>query len=209
MVLKPGHQGECITSTWTVVKCGAEEGWRSFGPIAWEILHTAKERNILETIKAKKGTLIGRILYRNCFLKYFSEWKIVGRMEVTVRRGRRRKHLPDDLKEKRRYWKLKEEAVGRNLRRSGFGRGYGFVVRRTADRTDEEWMIEWLIRQHDIQLTFCSQGRLRWTRNCDFSKCYMKQPRWCSKYSICKFSQSRGMHYDDPKLAGIRGVSQK
>jgi hypothetical protein len=30
---------------------------------------------------------------------------------MTGRRGRRRKQLLDDLKEKRRYWKLKEEAL--------------------------------------------------------------------------------------------------
>ena len=57
---------------------------------------------------------------------------------MTGRRGRRRKQLPDDLKEKRRYWKLKEEAVGRSLWRTGFGRGHGFVVRRTAERMNEE-----------------------------------------------------------------------
>jgi len=39
------------------------------------------------------------------------------------RRGSRRKQLPDDLKEARRYWKLKEEALDRTLWRTGFGRG--------------------------------------------------------------------------------------
>jgi hypothetical protein len=32
--------------------------------------------------------------------------------------------LLDDLKEKRRYWKLKEEAQDRTLWRTQFGRGY-------------------------------------------------------------------------------------
>jgi hypothetical protein len=36
-------------------------------------------------------------------------------------RGRRRKQLLDDLKEKRRYWKLKEEALDRTLWRTRFG----------------------------------------------------------------------------------------
>jgi hypothetical protein len=36
------------------------------------------------------------------------EGKVEGRIKMTVRRGRRRKQLLDDLKEKRRYWKLKE-----------------------------------------------------------------------------------------------------
>jgi hypothetical protein len=34
---------------------------------------------------------------------------------MTGRRGRGRKRLLDDLKEKRRYWKLKEEALDRTL----------------------------------------------------------------------------------------------
>ena len=36
------------------------------------------------------------------------EGKIEGRIEVTGRRGRRRKQQLDDLKETRGYWKLKE-----------------------------------------------------------------------------------------------------
>jgi hypothetical protein len=36
-----------------------------------------------------------------------------GKIEVTGRRVRRRKQLLDDLKEKKRYWKLKEEALDR------------------------------------------------------------------------------------------------
>jgi hypothetical protein len=57
------------------------------------------------------------------------EGKLEGRIEITGRRGRRRKHLLDDLKEKRRYWKLKEEALDRTLWGTGFRRGYGPVVR--------------------------------------------------------------------------------
>ena len=44
------------------------------------------------------------------------------------RRGKRRKKLLDDHKEKRRYWKLKDEALDRTLWRTSFGRGYGPVV---------------------------------------------------------------------------------
>jgi hypothetical protein len=45
------------------------------------------------------------------------------------RRGGRRKQLLDDLKERRVYWKLKEEALDRFLGRTRFGRGQGPVVR--------------------------------------------------------------------------------
>jgi hypothetical protein len=45
----------------------------------------------------------------------------------------RRKQLLDDLKEKKRYWKLKEEALDHTLWRTRFGRGYGPVVRKTTE----------------------------------------------------------------------------
>jgi hypothetical protein len=61
------------------------------------------------------------------------EGKLEGRIEMTGRRGRRRMQLLDDLKEKRRYWKLKEEALDRSLWGNRFGRGYGPVVRQTAE----------------------------------------------------------------------------
>jgi hypothetical protein len=61
------------------------------------------------------------------------EGKLEGRIEMKGRRRRRRKQLLDDLKEKRIYWKLKEEALDRTLWRSCFGRGYGPVVRQTAE----------------------------------------------------------------------------
>jgi hypothetical protein len=61
------------------------------------------------------------------------EGELEGRIEITGRRGRRRKQLLDDLKEKRRYWKLKEEALHRTVWRTHFGRGYGPVVRQTAE----------------------------------------------------------------------------
>jgi replicative superfamily II helicase len=70
-----------------------------------EILHRVKEeRNILHTIKIRKANWIGHILRRYCHLKHVIKGKIEGRIEMTVRRGRRRKQLLDDLKEKRRYW---------------------------------------------------------------------------------------------------------
>jgi hypothetical protein len=65
------------------------------------------------------------------------EGKLEGRIEVTGRQGRRRKQLLDDLKEKRGYFKLKEETLDRTVRRTRFGRGYGPVVRQTAERMTE------------------------------------------------------------------------
>jgi hypothetical protein len=99
-----------------------------------EVLHRVKEeRNILHTIKRRKANWIGHILRRNCLLKHVTEGKLEGRIEMTGRRGRRRNQLLDDLKEKRRYWELKEEALDRILWRNRFGRGYGPVVRQTVE----------------------------------------------------------------------------
>jgi hypothetical protein len=59
------------------------------------------------------------------------EGKVEGRIEMTGRRGRRRKQLLDDLKEKRRYWKLKEEALDHTLGRTRFGSEYARVRQTT------------------------------------------------------------------------------
>jgi hypothetical protein len=92
-----------------------------------------EERNIVHTIKRRKANWIGHILRRNCLLKHVIEGKLEGGIEVMRRRGRRRKQLLVDLKEKRRYWKLKEEALDRTLWRTRFGRGYGPVVRQATE----------------------------------------------------------------------------
>jgi hypothetical protein len=69
-----------------------------------EVLHRAKEeKNIVRTIKRRKANWIFHILRRNCLLKHVIEGTLEGRTEMTVRRGRRRKQLLDDLKEKRSY----------------------------------------------------------------------------------------------------------
>ena len=51
---------------------------------------------------------------------------------MTGRRGRRRRKLLDDLKEKRGYSYLKEEALDRTMWRARFSRDFGPVVRQTA-----------------------------------------------------------------------------
>jgi hypothetical protein len=56
-----------------------------------------------------------------------------GKIEVTGRRGKRRKQLLDDLKEKRGDWKLKEKELGSTQWKTRFGRGYGPVVRQTKE----------------------------------------------------------------------------
>jgi len=52
---------------------------------------------------------------------------------ITGRRGRRRKHLLDDIEESRMYWKLRQEtvAVAVTIWRTRFESGFGSVVRQS------------------------------------------------------------------------------
>ena len=89
------------------------------------------QRNILHEIHKRKANWIGHILRRNCLLQQVIEGKIQGEIEVTGRQGRRRRKLSDDLKERRGYFHLKEEALDRTMWRACFGRGFGPIVRQT------------------------------------------------------------------------------
>jgi hypothetical protein len=119
--------------TWTLRKVDQKYlssfemwSWRRMEKTSWtnrvnneaELHRVKEEMNILHT-RRREANLIGHILRRNCLLSHIIEGKIIG----TRRRGRRRKQLLDDLKEARRYWKLKEEAQDRTLWRTQFGRG--------------------------------------------------------------------------------------
>ena len=110
--------------------------WRRMEKISWTdhvrneevLLRVNEQRNILPEIRKPKANWIGHILRRNCLLKQVIEGKIKGQIEVTRRRGRRRKKLLDDLKDRRGYCQLKEEALDSTVRRNRFGRVFGPVV---------------------------------------------------------------------------------
>jgi hypothetical protein len=87
------------------------------------------QRNILHEISKRKANWIGHILRRNCLLQQVIEENIKGGIEVTGRRERRRRKLLVDLKERRGYSHLKEEALDRTMWRARYGRGFGPVVR--------------------------------------------------------------------------------
>ena len=93
------------------------------------LLRVNEHRNILYEIRTLKANWIGHILRRNCLLKQVIEGKIKGEMETTRSRGRRRKKLLDDLKDRRGYSHLKEDALDRTMWRNRFGGGFGPVVR--------------------------------------------------------------------------------
>jgi hypothetical protein len=87
-----------------------------------EVLLRGKEqRSILLEISKRKANWIGHILHRNCLLRQVIEIKIEGGIEVTGRRGRRRRKPLDDLKERRGYSHLKEEVLDRTVWRTCFG----------------------------------------------------------------------------------------
>ena len=96
------------------------------------LLRVKEQRNILHKIRKRKANWIGDILRRNGLLQRVIEGKIKGGIEVTGRRGRKRRKLLDDLKERRGYSQLKEEALDRTMWRARFGRGFGPVVRQTT-----------------------------------------------------------------------------
>jgi hypothetical protein len=68
----------------------------------------------------------------NCLLRQVIEAKTKGWIEVTGRRGRRRRKLLYDLKERRGYSHLKEEVLDRTTQTARFWRGFGPVMRLTA-----------------------------------------------------------------------------
>jgi hypothetical protein len=131
--------------TWTLQAAGQKYPesfemwcWRRTGKISWTdhvtneevLLRINEQRNILNEIRRRKAKFIGHILLRNFLLKQVIEGKIKGEMEVTRRRGRRRKKLLDDS-----Y--LKEEAPDRTMWRNRFRGGFGPVVRQDSERMNE------------------------------------------------------------------------
>ena len=97
------------------------------------LLRVKEQRNILHEIRKRKVNWIGHIMRRNCLLQRVTEGKIQGGIEVTGRQRRRRRKLLDDLKERRGYSHLKEEALDRTMWRARFGKGFGPVVRQTTE----------------------------------------------------------------------------
>ena len=84
-------------------------------------------------LSGRKANWMGHVLRTSCLLNHVVEGRIEGGIEVTQRRGRRRKQLLDGFKGKRGYCKLKEETLDRALWRPRFGSGDGPLVRMTDE----------------------------------------------------------------------------
>ena len=74
-----------------------------------------EKRTLLNNILRRKANWIGHILRRNCLHD-----AIEGQMTEVKGVGRRRTQLLDYLRNRRRYWELKEEAEDRNRWRRQF-----------------------------------------------------------------------------------------
>ena len=118
--------------------------WRRMEKISWTdhvwneevLLRVNEQRNILHEIRKRKANWIDHILRRNCLLKQVIDGKIKGQIEVRRRQGRRRKKLLDDLKDRRGYCQLKEEALDCTMWRNRSGRGFAPVVWQITDDDD-------------------------------------------------------------------------
>jgi hypothetical protein len=74
-----------------------------------------EKRTLLNNILRRNANCIGHILRRNCFLPDAIEGEM-----TEVKGVRRRTKLLDDLRNRRRYWELKEEAEDRKRWRRQF-----------------------------------------------------------------------------------------
>ena len=59
---------------------------------------------------------------RKYLIKHVIEGKFEGRIEVTGGRERRRKQVPDDVRENRKHWNLKAKALASSRCMARFGR---------------------------------------------------------------------------------------
>jgi hypothetical protein len=136
----------CIYTLW-VIEIIEKISWTDHVRNEEVLLRVSEQRNILHEIRKRKANWIGHIVRRKCLLKQVIEGKINGQIEVTRRRGRRRKKLLDDLGDRRGYSHLKEEALDRIKWRNRLGRGCGPVVWQI---TDEWWRTYLRVRRVDL-----------------------------------------------------------
>ena len=75
-----------------------------------------KKRTLLNNILRRKGNWIAHILRRNCLLHDAIDGDTTEMKGV----GRRRTQLLDDLRNRRKYWEIKDETEDRKTRKSQF-----------------------------------------------------------------------------------------
>ena len=93
------------------MKCDAGGEWRRWSEKVTNeqvLKHIGEKRTLLNNILRRKVDWFEHILGTNCLLD-----AIKGRMTEVKAVGRRRTHLLDALRNRKRYWELKEEAEDR------------------------------------------------------------------------------------------------
>jgi hypothetical protein len=85
---------------------------------------------------------------------YWRSDTVGGGIEVTGRLGRKRRKLLDDLKERRGYSHLKEEALDYTMWRARFGRGFGPVVRQKKKKKNLRLHTQTQTQTHRICNTY-------------------------------------------------------
>jgi len=124
--------------------------------------------------KQKEGR-IGHILRRNGLLKHDTEGKIKGRIDVSGRQERRRTQLLNDLKEKREYCKLKQEALDRTLWRTRLEEAIDLLQDRLQKERNEMYNIKirseiniiYLLRSRHSSVDIVTRLRAGYPRNRD------------------------------------------
>jgi hypothetical protein len=111
------------------LKCGAGNRWWRDLVINKDVTQNGGGEKYPTYNKMEESNWTGHILHRSCLIKNVTEGNVEGRIEVTERRVRRCKELLDDLKKRRRYFKLKKEALDRIPCRPRFAVVCGPVVR--------------------------------------------------------------------------------
>jgi hypothetical protein len=95
------HQSRIIIRVRHLACVGERFSWNHHVRNEEVLLRGEEQRYILHEISKRKANWIGHVLRRNCLLQRVIEGRIKGGVEVTGRRGRRRRKLLDDLKERR------------------------------------------------------------------------------------------------------------
>jgi len=86
---------------------------------------------------------------------------------VTGRRGRRRRKLLDDLKERRGYSHLKEEALDRTMWIACFGRGFRPIVKQTTKRMNTVYSVPLTDVLNLSKKCVCIRERMQETDPCN------------------------------------------
>ena len=109
--------------------------WRRTAKTSWtDRMKNWKSLTKGQKMEWRKVNCNGHIFSKKCILKQVIE----ERREGKRRRWRRPKHLLEDVKETRGYWRLKGNALERTLWRTHFGWGCFTFLRQTSDDDDDD-----------------------------------------------------------------------